>query len=711
MQITPTAQVSWPVATKKPERLTVHEDTRVDDYYWLNQRENPEIVDYLKADNEYYEKSTQHLDEVRENLYQEIVNRIPGNDSSVPHLSNGCWYQTVYTSGLEYEVYTRRCATLKSVIEGCTLNETILDVNELAKEKDYCAVGCVSVSPSNKLLAYSVDFVGRRIYTIYFKDLTTGVTLPYTLENCCGSFVWANDSRTLFYATRNTETLRSDRVFRYRLPEKQEKQEQSVEIYYELDETYSVQLSKTKSRKYILIHSIHTESTEVRYLDANNSFDDDDSLMNNDPVVFHSREKKLRYYLDHLGDHWYIRTDKDHPNRSIMKTKLDQTGKECWETVIPGRDQVFIEDIELFQDYLVLLEQSNATPHLRVISLSPSLDGESKPDYYIPFTEDARCLEFGDNKELNISKLRFTYESLKTPESTYDFDMATRTMTHLKTKEVVGGHNPDDYITQRVFFSARDSATLVPISLVYHKTTPINGTAPLLLYGYGSYGYSMSPHFDITRLSLLQRGFIYAIAHIRGGRELGEKWYENGKMLNKLNTFTDFIDAGQWLVNNGYTNSDRLFAYGGSAGGLLMGAVLNMAPNLWRGVVAAVPFVDVVTTMLDDSIPLTTFEYKEWGNPNESKYYHYMKSYSPYDNVEKQEYPAIFILTGFHDSQVQYWEPAKWVAKLRALKTDDNPLYFYTDMEAGHSGASGRFTRHKETAKIYTFFLDLAKKI
>ncbi|MBK8492469.1 MAG: S9 family peptidase [Saprospirales bacterium] len=671
-----------PKAKQISKELTIHGDTRQDPYYWLNQREDPEVVAYLEAENAYQEEMMSHLKGFQDKLYEEIIGRIRQTDMSVPYLDNGYYYFTRYEEGLEYPIYSRKKGSLEAE------EEIMLDVNELAKSYSFYQVGGTSVSPDNKLLAFGEDTLSRRIYSLRFKNLETGDFLEDIIPNTNGGAVWTNDNQTVFYSVKDA-SLRSYKIFKHKLGTPASA---DVEVYHEADETFGVGVGKTKSKKYIIIASYQTLSTEFRYLDAN----DPDGAFK----VIQPRERDHEYSVDHYGDSWYIRTNWNAKNFRLMKTPEQKTGKENWTEVIAHRDDVLLEGMELFNDYLVLEERQNGLLRLRIKPWT----GE---EHYVDFGEEAYMVYPTSNYEFNTNLIRVGYTSLTTPNSIYDYNMKTKELTLLKEQEVVGDFDKHNYHTERLYATARDGVK-VPITLVYRNGFKKNGTAPLLLYGYGSYGYSMDPAFNSARLSLLDRGFVYAIAHIRGGEEMGRQWYEDGKLLKKMNTFTDFIDCGKFLVEEKYGAKDQLYAMGGSAGGLLMGAIVNLEPGMWKGVIAAVPFVDVVTTMLDESIPLTTGEYDEWGNPNDKTYYDYIKSYSPYDNIEAKEYPAMLVTTGLHDSQVQYWEPAKWVARLREMKTDHNPLLLHTNMETGHSGASGRFQRYKETAMDFAFLLDLA---
>ena len=672
-----------PVAQKISKELTIHSDTRIDNYFWLRERDNPEVIEYLKAENAYIEAMTAHTEMLQEKLYNEIIGRIKQTDMSVPYMLRGNLYYTRYEEGKEYPVYCRKKGGEDAP------EEILLDVNEMAKGHDFYAVRSVRVSLDNNLLAFGVDTVGRRKYVIQVKDLRTGDILPDRMELTTGAAAWANDNKTLFYTKKDPTTLRSYKVFKHVLGADPADDDM---VFHEADDTFSCSVWKTKSDQYIFIGSFQTLSSEYRYLDADNP--------DGDFQLIQPRERDLEYNVDHFGDKFYIRTNLDAKNFKLVETPVNRTRKRYWKDVIPHRDNVLLENFEIFKDHLVVQERKMGLRQLRIINW------DDRSEHYMAFEEPTYTLYISTNPEFDTPWLRFGYSSLTTPNSTYDYNMVSKERKLLKREEVVGNFDSANYQSEWLWAEARDG-TKVPISLVYRKDQRKDGPQPLLLYGYGSYGYSMNPSFSSVRLSLLDRGFIYAIAHIRGGQEMGRQWYEDGKLLKKKNTFTDFIDCAGHLIQEGYTSPEQLFAMGGSAGGLLMGAVLNMRPDLWKGVIAAVPWVDVVTTMLDDSIPLTTSEYDEWGNPNDKEYYEYMLSYSPYDNVEAKDYPAMLVTTGLHDSQVQYFEPTKWVAKLRDLKTDDNPLILDVDMESGHGGTSGRFKRHKRTALEYAFMLDL----
>ncbi len=681
----PQTTVQPPKAKKIPKKLTIHGDTRIDNYYWLNQRNDPEVLDYLNAENDYREKMTAHLREFQAGLFKEITGRIKQTDMSVPYKDNGYFYYSRYEEGKEHPIYCRKKETLESE------EIILLNVNDLAQPYKYYKTGGLSVSLDNRILAYGEDTVSRRIYTLRFKDLKTGKNLSDTITNTSGNAIWANDNKTVFYTVKD-DALRPFRVMRHVLGTSEK---EDVIVYEEKDETFTVDVFKTKSDKYIIIGAYQTVSTEYRILDADNP--------HNEFSVIQPRERDLEYSIAHFNDKFFILTNWKAKNFRLMETNINETSKIHWKEVIPHRTNVLLEDMDIFNDFLVLTERIDGISKIRIMPWT----GE---DHYIDFGEDAYLSYTTDNYQYDTDILRIGFTSMTTPNTIYDYDMRTRKKTLLKRQEVIGDFSPDNYQSQRLMATARDGVK-VPISLVYKKGTKLDGSSPLLLYGYGSYGYSMDPYFSSVRLSLLDRGFIYAIAHVRGGEELGREWYDNGRLLKKKNTFYDFIDCAEYLISHKFTSKGHLFAMGGSAGGLLMGAVINMRPDLWKGVVAAVPFVDVVTTMLDESIPLTTGEFDEWGNPKDKKYYDYIKSYSPIDNVEAKDYPALLVTTGLHDSQVQYWEPAKWVAKLRDLKTGNNPLFLYIDMDTGHGGAAGRFEQYKDTAMEYTFLLDMANKI
>jgi len=679
--------ISAPKAKIIPKTLKKHKETRIDNYFWLNDRENSEVIDYLNQENSYYESMTSHTQNLKESLFEEMKARIKEDDSSVPYFYNGYFYITRFETGQDYPIFARKKGSLSAD------EEILFNCNEMAKGHAYFKLGGLSISPDNKFASFGVDIVGRRIYAIQIKNLETGEILADKVENVTGASVWANDNNTIFYVRQDETTLRADKVFRHKLNTSSDK---DVLVYDETDDTFNVSISKEKSRKYIVIGSGSTLTTEYRILNSN---DPDGEF-----VVFQPRVRGLEYSISHYEDSFYILTNKDKAtNFKLMKTPENKTGKKNWVDLIPHREDILLEDIEIFKNYLVVEERSNGLNHIRIMPWN------DEPDYYLPFGSETYNAYTTTNVDFDTDILRYSYQSLGTPSSVIDFNMKTKTKEILKEQQVLGGKfDKNNYIEERVWATARDGVK-VPISMIYRKGLEKNGKNPLLLYAYGSYGITMDTYFSSTRLSLLDRGFVYAIAHIRGGEDLGRQWYEDGKLLKKKNTFTDFIDCSKFVIDQKYTSSEHLYAEGGSAGGLLMGVIVNEAPELYNGVIAQVPFVDVITTMLDDSIPLTTGEYDEWGNPNNKKYYDYMLSYSPYDNVKAQEYPNMYVSTGLHDSQVQYWEPAKWVAKLRDLKTNGKLLFLDTNMDAGHGGASGRFEALKDLAKEFSFLLDLEK--
>lgn len=672
-----------PIAKKIEQKLEKHGDIRIDNYYWLNNRENQEVIDYLTQENEYTKTVLHTTEELQTKLFEEMKARIKEDDSSVPYKMNGYWYLTEFQKGKEYPIHKRRKDSLENP------DEILFDVNTMAEDHTYYKLGGLSISPNNEMCTFGVDNVSRRIYTIQVKDLRTGEILSDKIENTTGGSVWAADNQTLFY-TRKDEALRAYQIWKHKLGTKQE---DDVLVFEETDDTFSVYVYKSKSRDYIIIGTSSTVSDEYRYINANQP--------DADFKIFQERERDLEYSIEHFGNEFYIQTNKDDAfNFKLMKTLIDKTEQENWIEVIPHREETFIEGFEIFKNYLVIEERTNGLIQMNIKAWNKS------EDYYLPFNEETYTAGSGTNPDFDTDILRYGYTSLTTPTSIIDFNMKDKTSEVKKEQEVLGSFDKDNYVSERIWAEARDGEK-VAISLVRHKDTKLSVETPLLLYAYGSYGYTIEPNFSSVRLSLLDRGFIYAIAHIRGGQYLGREWYEDGKMLEKKNTFFDYIDCAKYLIQKGYTSTPHLYGMGGSAGGLLMGAVINYEPTLFNGVVAQVPFVDVVTTMLDDTIPLTTGEYDEWGNPNEEEYYFYMKEYSPYDNVEAKDYPNLYVSTGLHDSQVQYWEPAKWVAKLRDLKTDNNILLLETNMDTGHGGASGRFESLKEDAKEDAFLFML----
>ncbi|WP_187478487.1 S9 family peptidase [Amniculibacterium sp. G2-70] len=675
---------------KKIEKiLEIHNDQRIDNYFWLNERENPEVLEYLNKENDYCDFMMKDTEDLQNDLYEEMKARYKKDDESLPYFFNAYWYIVRYEAGKEYPIFTRKFQNLENT------EEIIINANELAEGKDFYDLGSIAVSPNNKIAAFSEDVLGRRIYTIRFKNLETGEFLTDEINNCTGKAVWTADNRYVFYIVKD-KSLRAYKVFRHQLGTSTK---DDVLIFHEKDDAFDVNVYKTKSLDYVFIASSSSISDEHRFISADTPLADF--------TIIQSREDDLEYAVEHYQDEFYIITNADEAtNFKLVKTKVDACGKENWQEVIPHRKEVLLEGFEIFKNYLVLEEREQGLLQIKII------DFASDNSYYLPFSDPTYTAYIASNLEFDTDKLRYGYTSMTQPHATLEYDMKVKTTEVLKQHEVLGGKFlKENYISERIWAPSRDGKTKVPISIVYHKNTTKSADTPLLIYGYGSYGHTVDAGFSNVRLSLLDRGFIYAIAHIRGGEYLGRDWYEDGKMLNKKNTFYDFIDAAKYLVGQQYTSPGHLYAMGGSAGGLLVGAVMNMEPELFNGIIAQVPFVDVVTTMLDEEIPLTTGEFDEWGNPKKKKYYEYMKSYSPYDNVEAKDYPNVLITTGFHDSQVQYWEPAKWTAKLRELKTDDHLLIFKTDLSSGHGGASGRFESLKEDALEYAFLLKLEQKL
>ncbi len=679
-----------PIAAKKPQELIKHDDIRIDNYYWLNERDNEEVLAYLQEERTYYKNLTAHTEDFQKTLFEEIKARIKEDDASVPYKQNGYWYNTRYEKGKEYPIYSRSKETQQAP------EEVMFNCNILSEGHEYFNLGGIAISPNNEIAAYAVDTVSRRQYVIQFKNLSTGEMYSDKIENTTGGAVWANDNKTVFYTKKDPTTLRADKIYKHTFGTGVE---EDTLVYHEKDETFGTTVYKTKSKKYIIIASYSTLTSEYQILNANTP---------EEPFqLFSKRKRGLEYDIAHYKDNFYIRTNKDKAVnfKMMIVSEGGNTDNEYWKEFIPHRKEVLLEDIDIFKDYYVLSEREKGLNKVKIIRW----DGTKS--YYLPFESETYTAGVSHNPEFDTNLLRYSYNSMTTPNSVIDFNMDTQEKEIKKEQEVLGGKfKKENYRSKRIWATAADGEQ-IPMSLVYHKDTNLETTNPVLQYAYGSYGYTIDPYFSTIRLSLLDRGFIYIISHVRGGQYLGRNWYEDGKLLKKKNTFTDFIDCSRFLIDQGYTTKNQLYASGGSAGGLLMGAIANMAPELYHGIIASVPFVDVVTTMLDDSIPLTTGEYDEWGNPNESAYYSYMKSYSPYDNVHSQDYPNMLVITGLHDSQVQYWEPAKWIAKLRDLKTDKNLLLFDINMDAGHGGASGRFESLKEVAKEYAFLLDLSGKI
>jgi oligopeptidase B len=674
-----------PVARIIPKQLEIHNDLRTDNYFWLNEREDKNVLDYLEEENAYYEQETAHTKDFEVQLFEEMKARIKEDDSSVPYKYNGYWYIVRYEKGKGYPIYTRRKETLEAE------EELLFDCNQMAEGHAYFRLVGLSISPDNTMITFGMDLTGRRQYTLQIKSLITNEVFSDVIENTTGSSTWANDNSTLFYAKKDEQTLRSNEIFKHKIGDSED---QDVVVFTENDDTFGAAVYKTKSRKYIIIACYSTLTNEFYILNADTP---DDNFK-----LFQARVRGLEYSISHFEDQFYILTNKDKAtNFKLMKTPETQTGIDHWVEVIAHRDEVLLEDIEIFKDYLVIGERTNGLNEIRITRW------DKTADYYLPFDNETYTASVGTNVDFDTEILRFSYNSLTNPASVIDFNMRTKEREIKKEQNVLDSKfDKDNYISERIWATAKDG-TKIPMSVVKRKDTKLNGNAPLLQYAYGSYGSTIDPYFSTIRLSLLDRGFIYVIAHIRGSEYLGREWYEKGKLLKKKNTFTDFIDCSEHLIEKGYTSKDHLYAMGGSAGGLLMGVILNKAPHLYNGIISQVPFVDVITTMLDDTIPLTTGEYDEWGNPNDKEYYDYIKSYSPYDNVKTQDYPHLLVTTGLNDSQVQYWEPAKWVAKLRTHKQNNKKLYLNTNMDAGHGGASGRFEALKEDAQEYAFLLDL----
>ncbi|HEX9346170.1 MAG TPA: S9 family peptidase [Gemmatimonadales bacterium] len=673
-----------PVAAERPHRFDEFGTVRIDQYYWLKDRNNPEVIKYLEDENAYTKAVMAHTEALQGRLYDELKGRVLQNDQSVPFREGNYFYYTRLVEGKNYPIYARKRGSVSAP------EEIMIDANALAEGKATFLIRGWDVSSGEDLLAFAVDTTGGRVSSIRFKNLRTGEMLSDVVPRSIGGIAWAEDNRTLFYTKPDSVSVRPYQVYRHKLGTPAATDQM---VYEDKDETYYVGVSKTKSRAYIMIQSSQTMATEYSYIRA----DQPDAPFR----ILIPRERGHEYYANHFGDYFYILSNDHAKNFRLMRTPVARPGRDNWEEVIPHRADVLLEDFEFFRDYLVLTERKDGLVQLRVRPWT--LGGQN--EYYLDFGEPAYLAYVSTNLEFNTPVLRYGYTSLTTPSSTYDYDMKTRQKTLLKRDQILGGFDPAKYVTERFFTTARDGAR-VPVSLVYRKG--IARPAPLLLTGYGSYGSSSDPTFSSDRLSLLDRGFVFAIAHIRGGSEMGRAWYENGRQLQKKNTFTDFIDVADDLIRRGYTASNRLFARGASAGGLLMGAVVNMRPELFRGVIAGVPYVDVITTMSDSTIPLTTGEYDEWGNPHDSTFYRYMLSYSPYDNVQRKAYPNLLITAGLYDTQVLYVEPAKWTARLRAMKTDNNRLILRTNMEAGHGGASGRYKRWHDVAFEYAFLLDLA---
>ncbi|PCI21329.1 oligopeptidase B [Candidatus Wolfebacteria bacterium] len=675
-----------PKAKKIPHETVYHGDTRIDEYFWLREKTNPEVITYLKDENTYTKEIMKDTEDAQAQLYKEMKGRIKETDMSVPVKIDNYYYYTRTEEGKQYPIYARKKESLDSA------EEILLDQNILAEGYEYFQLGVFDVSPDHSLLAYSVDTNGSEEYTIFIKNLDTGELLSDQITHTYHSFEWINDSQTFFYSVLD-ETKRPHKVYRHTLGTDTK---EDTMMFHEPDGKFFVNLYKTRTEKYIMILSGSKVTSEVRAMDA----DEPTSQFE----IIQPREKGIEYYVHHHGDTFYIRTNKNALNFKVMKTSVETPTKENWKEVIAHDDNISITDIDLFKEYLVISQREKGLEKINIINV---LDDTH---HFIPFPEEVYTVGVSSNPDFNTNTLRYSYSSLTTPSSVFEYDMEARTQELKKQKEVLGGFNKDDYIAKRIVARAPDNEE-IPMSVVYKKDLyKKNEANPLLLTGYGSYGISSNPYFSSNIISLLDRGFVYVIAHIRGGSELGEHWYEQGKYLNKKNTFTDFIACAEHLIKEDYTAPESLAIWGGSAGGLLMGAVSNMRPDLFNAVVADVPFVDVINTMMDPTLPLTIAEYEEWGDPNEKKNYEYILSYSPYDNIEAKDYPHMLVLGGLNDPRVQYWEPAKWVAKLRDMKTDNNTLLLKTNMGAGHGGSSGRYEYLKEAAFIYAFIVDMLQK-
>tara|TARA_X000001036_G_scaffold58635_1_gene48303 strand:+ start:3058 stop:5193 length:2136 start_codon:yes stop_codon:yes gene_type:complete len=676
-----------PKAEIKKYQHKTHNDIRVDEFYWLNNPDNPEVIDYLERENDYYKKSTKHLKGLENKLFSEMRGRIKEDDSSVPYFYNGFWYITRYEKNKQYPIYTRKKQDLSS------REEILFDCNELARGYDYFRLVGINISPDNKKVVFGIDTLSRRKYTLMVKNLVSGELLNTHIKNTTGYGVWANDNEHIFYTKKNPKTLRAESIFRQSI----NKGEASDKlIYMEKDSTFNTFVSKSKSDSYIFIGSFSSLTSEYQFLNASKPFDDF--------KLVQKRIEGLEYSVSHFENNFYIYSNANNSkNFKIDVVPISNPSKDNWKPFLPHKEQVLLEDIDLFKNFWVTTERINGLTKIFIRNWKDSniveidMDGET----YSTYTST--------NLEFNTNYLRYVFSSMTQPRQVIQIDMNSLKKDILKEQYIEGDFEKSNYISKRIWVDSRDGKK-IPVSILHKKSVEINSQTPLLLYGYGSYGSTIDPSFSSNILSLIDRGFVYAIAHIRGSEYLGRSWYDDGKMLNKKNTFFDFIDISNYLIDQNYTSSKHLYAYGGSAGGLLMGFVVNEAPDIYNGVIAAVPFVDVITTMLDESIPLTTGEFDEWGNPKDKRYYDYIKSYSPYDNVKKQTYPNLLVTSGLYDSQVQYWEPAKWVARLRLNTNNINKIYLDTNMEAGHGGSSGRFNSLKEASKKYAFLLGLENK-
>jgi oligopeptidase B len=680
--------IKAPTAKKIPHVHEIHDHQRLDNYHWMKERDAPEVISYLNEENDYYEKMTAHTADLKESLFEEIKGRLKEDDESVPYLYNGYWYLTKMEIGESYPYYYRRK-------DGTDKTELLFNVNEMAEGHEFYKLSGLNISPNNNLIAYGVDAVGRREYSLFVKNLETGEIKADAVLGTTGSSVWANDNHTLFFVRQDPKTLRANKIFKYSLD--QDVKDASV-IYEEKEDTFNCFVYKTMSERYIMIKSSSTLSDEIQYIDA--------AKPDSNFQMIQERQEEMEYSVSHYGDHFYIMTNKDEAfNFKVMKTAIGTPQMENWVDLIPHNPKSLLEDLDIFKEFMVVTDRFNGLNRIRIKSWDGTVD------YFLPFSSETYTAYTSANFQFDSEVLRYGYNSLTMPSSVIEFNMRTREEKVLKTQTIEDPEfDPENYASERVWATAKDGAK-VPISLVYKKDLRKSEGNPLLQYGYGSYGHTIDPYFSISRLSLLDRGFIFAIAHIRGGEYLGREWYEQGKMFQKMNTFTDFVACSEYLVEHAFAKAGHVYASGGSAGGLLMGAIMNLAPQLYNGILSAVPFVDVVSTMLDDSIPLTTGEYDEWGNPNNKDSYEYMLSYSPYDQVVDNEYPNTLVTTGYHDSQVQYWEPAKWVARLRDHQKGLQVILFKTDMTSGHSGASGRYDALKEVAIDFAFLIDLEQKV
>lgn len=673
-----------PVAERLPHPMVMLGDTRVDPYFWLCLRDSQKVLDYLIAENSYTEAMMESTVPLQEKLYNEMKSRQKEDDVTVPVFLNGYYYYIRYEEGKEYPINCRKKGSLEAP------EEVVLDENEVAAGHRFCQVASLDFSPNNQILAYGVDTIGRRLFTIYFKDLSTGKLINTKIANTTGAIAWANDNKTVFYSEKN-KALRPYKIYRHSISHPTPSND--ILVYHETDEAFDTHVYTTKSREYIIIMTSSSTSSEYRFLSADNP--------TGNFTMIQPRQKGIEYSIDHCGSNFYILTNWNAPNFRLMEAPIQSPSMENWKEIIPHRGDVLLMGMDVFRNFLVVTERKDALIQVKVIRWT------DKSEFSIDFGEEVYTALPSVNPEFNTPLFIYYYTSLTTPGTTYEYNMQTQVKRLLKQNEVLGNYNPSDYETKRLWARANDGVR-IPISIVHKKGIRLNGENPLLIYAYGAYGYSENPTFDPNLLSLLDRGFVYAIVHVRGGEEMGRGWYDDGKMLKKKNTFTDFISGTEYLIEQKYTSPDKIIAQGGSAGGLLMGVIANMRPDLYRGIVAEMPFVDVLTSMSDTSLPLTVGEYDEWGNPNDSIYYYYMKSYSPYDQVKKQNYPNMLVTAGYNDSQVQYFEPAKWVAKLRATKTDGNLLLFKVDMDSGHGGASGRFKSIKDQSFIYAFMLRIA---